>query len=336
MKNRMDREIATVIEHSGSDSACSMTELPLRALYFPLGFPLEIHTNSSAVLAAADQSWSLFQAKFSYPPLTLRLGVAADVTDSPDVPPPPVCCFQGNLLSNIADAYNFVISDLNAGFSFGWITRQTSESALYLRYHILEAAALSMISGLRVIALHAACVAPSGHGMLLCGDSGAGKSTLAFAGARTGWTYVSDDASYLPFDREDRMVVGNCHQVRLRDSSVKLFPELEGRPITPRAAGKPSIEISTAELSMLTTADSATIKSIIFLNRHEAKAPGLFPLHKERALSWFDQAPLRNRTSFLAREAAIHRLADSETFELRYSNLNWAVDRLQTLAIAGH
>jgi hypothetical protein len=338
MKNSMGSEIvrAMGVVSSEDDPVRSMTELPLRALYFPLGFALEIHTNSSAVLAAAEQSWRLFQPKFSYPPLVLRLGVTEEALDFSGALLTPVCCLQGNLLSNIADAHNFVISDLNAGFSFGWITQQTSETPLYLRYHILEAAALSMISALRVIALHAACVAPIGHGMLLCGDSGAGKSTLAFAGARSGWTFVSDDASYLPFDREDRMVVGNCHQIRLRDSSIQLFPELEGRHITPRAAGKPSIEIPTAELPELITEDAATVKSIIFLNRHNAEAPGLFPFRRETALSWFKKNPLKSGASYLAQDAAFHRLVDVEIFELRYSNLSWAVDRLQTLALTGH
>jgi hypothetical protein len=338
MKNSVDPEIVRLMEAvqpPESDPIRSMTELPLRALYFPLGFPLEIHTNSPAVLAAAERSWGLFQPKFSYSPLTLRLGVTENGPNSSDVLPEPVCRSQGNLLSNIADAHNFVISDLNAGFSFGWITQQTSENSLYLRYHILEAAALTMISALRVIALHAACVAPTGHGMLLCGDSGAGKSTLAFAGACAGWTFVSDDASYLPFDREDRMVVGNCHQVRLRDSSLQLFPELEGRPVTPRAAGKPSIEIPTAELPEVITADAATIKSIIFLNRGNGEAPGLFPFRREKALSWFKQFPLKSPVSYRAQEAAIHHLIGVEIFELRYTSLNWAVERLQTLTLTG-
>jgi hypothetical protein len=339
MKDNTDPEIVRAIEAiepPESDPVRLMPELPLRVVYFPLGFPLQIHTNSPAVLAAAQQSWGFFQPKFSYPPLILRLGVTENAGDSSGLPPAPVCRVQKNLLSNIADAHNFVISDLDAGFSFGWITQRTSENPLYLRYHLLEAAALCMISALRVTALHAACVAPIGHGMLLCGDSGAGKSTLAFAGARAGWTYISDDASYLLFDRRDRMVVGNCHQIRLRDSSVELFSELEGYPITPRAAGKPSIEIPTAELLTLVRADSTTIKSIIFLNRRNVKTPGLFPFCRSTALSWFRrQSPLKSSESYLAQEAAIHHLVDVDIFELRYTSLNWAVERLQTLADAG-
>jgi len=310
-------------------------KLPLRALHFPLGFPLEIATNSPAVLTAAQQSWGLFQPKFSCPPLVLRIGVTGNATDSPNIPPAPVCRIQKGLMSNIADANNFTISDLNAGFSFGWVTQQTAESSLYLRYHILETAALCMVSTLCAAPLHAACVAPFGYGMLLCGNSGAGKSSLAFAGARAGWTFVCDDASYLPFDRTDRMVLGNCHQVRLRDSGVQLFPELEGRPITPRATGKPSIEISTADLPELRTTESAIVKSIIFLNRRDAETPGLFPYSRETALSWFSQFPLKTTATYPAQEAAIRHLLDVEIFELRYTDLDWAIERLETLALTG-
>ena len=79
----MDSEMVRAmkaVEASEFDPVRSMTELPLRALFFPLGFPLEIHTNSPAVLAAAEQSWGLFQPKFSYPPLTLRLGVGENAS----------------------------------------------------------------------------------------------------------------------------------------------------------------------------------------------------------------------------------------------------------------
>lgn len=323
------------IEPAQYDDVLAKISLPLCGVFHPLGFPLEIHTNSPAVLAAAQQSWGLFQPRFSCAPLTLRIGVTENTADSPDLPAAPVCRIENNLLANVADARNFVVSDLNAGFSFGWVTQQTAESSVYLRYYILEATVLSMVAGLRAAPLHAACVAPFGHGMLLCGDSGAGKSSLAFAGARTGWTFVSDDASYLPFDRKNRIVVGNCHKIRLRDSGVQLFPELEGRPVTPRAAGKPSIEIPTADMPELLLANSATVEFIIFLNRRDVKAPGLVPFSRKAASPWFNQSLFSTTASYDAQKAALHHLLDVEILELRYTDLDWAIDRLETLALTG-
>jgi hypothetical protein len=320
-------------ESAGANSVFSNVALPLRGTFYPLGFPVEIQTNSASVLAAAEQSWRHFRPQFEHPPLFLELGVSEDESPMADLPPTPVCRVRGHLLTSVADGRNFITSDLDHGFAFGWVTRTTAESPLYLRYHFVETAILSMLSRLRATALHAACVAPYGRGMLLCGDSGAGKSSLAFAGARSGWTYISDDASYLPLDRDDRLVVGNSHQIRFRDAGVQLFPELEGRSITPRAQGKPSIEVSTLEFPELITADSACVEYVVFLNRRNAATPGLHPFPREAALHWFLQETLPLASD--AAEAAVRNLMGAEIFELRYTDLDWAVERLEQLALTG-
>jgi len=327
-------DIDTVPIIATEDPVLSNASLPFSITCFPLGFPVEIATNSPAVLAAARQSWGLFRPRFPHPPLKLRLGVSSDPDGSP-VPPEPVTRARGHLMSHVADAYNFVHCDLNTGFAFGWITPQTAESTPYLRYHILEAAVLCMVATLRATPLHAACVSVAGHGMLLCGDSGAGKSSLAFAGARAGWTFTCDDASSLPMDRDDRMVIGNCHQIRLRDSGVQLFPELEGRGITPRVTGKPSIEIPTSELSGFITSESAIVDFIVFLNRCDVEKPELVPLMRETARSWFNHVPYGTPAVHAAQQASIRNLLEVPTFELRYTDLDWAVERLNTLARTG-
>jgi hypothetical protein len=320
-------------ETAGANDVLSNVELPLCATFFPLGFPVEIATNSAAVLAAAEQSWRMFRPQFDHPPLRFELGVTEDKPTTADLPPAPVCRVRGNLLTTVADDRNFIVCDLKSGFAFGWVTRSAVESPLYLRYHFLETAVLAMLSMLRATALHAACVAPYGRGMLLCGDSGAGKSSLAFAGARSGWTYISDDSSYLPLGRHDRLVVGNSHQIRFRDSGVQLFPELEGRSITPRVTGKPSIEVSTLEFPELITSDSACVDYIVFLNRRNAATPGLHPFSGEAALRWFLEASLLSVGA--AAEAAVRNLVGIEVFELRYTDLDWAVERLEQLALTG-
>jgi hypothetical protein len=325
--------VPTVIPED--DPVLSNASLPLSITCFPLGFPVEIATNSAAVLAAARQSWGQFRQRFSYPPLKLRLGVNSDADASTSVPPAPITRARGHLMSHVADAYNFVHCDLNTGFAFGWITEQTAESNLYLRYFILEAAVLCMVAALRATPLHAACVSIDGQGMLLCGNSGAGKSSLAFAGARAGWTFTCDDASSLPLDRYDRMIIGNCHQIRLRDSGVELFPELKGHSITPRATGKPSIEILTSKLPGLITSESAIISSIVFLNRRNAHTPELVPFEREAAHLWLGPAPFGTSAMHAAQQASIRHLLEVPIFELRYKDLDWAIERLNTLARTG-
>jgi hypothetical protein len=309
--------------------------MPYRSTFFPLGFPVEIMSNSLDVLEAAEQSWGNFLHRFDTAPLIFRLGVTSHPQGIPSPPPAPLCRIQGHLISHIADQYNFVNCDLNTGFAFGWITEKTAKAALYLRYHILEAGALCMLAATRASALHAACVSSHGFGMLLCGDSGAGKSSLAFAGARAGWTFTSDDASYLLLDRDDPLIVGNCHQFRLRESGTLLFPELEGRPITPRAAGKPSLEIPTAELADISISESAQIRAIIFLNRREAMSPELVPFSKNQARAWFQQPQFIDIASAARHSAAIETLLNAPVYELRYTDLNCAIAWLNRLAQQG-
>lgn len=320
---------------SSADQVLSDAAMPYRQTFFPLGFPVEVITNCPDVLEAAAQSWSMFQSRFDTVPLTIKLGVTSNPDASSSLPPAPVCRVQGHLATHIADRYNFISCDLETGFSFGWVTEQTVMSPLYLRYHLLEAAALCMLAGTRVSALHSACVTVNGFGMLLSGDSGVGKSSLAFAGARSGWTFTSDDASYLLLNRNDHMVVGNCHQFRLRDSGALLFPELEGRSITPRAAGKPSLEIPSTELSGIRTSESAVIRAIVFLNRRDIATSELCPFPNDIARRWFHQFHFANTTSSAQQLSAVDHLLDLPVFELRYNDLDWAITRLNLLSQQG-
>jgi hypothetical protein len=334
IQNTSANTIISALEGTELNPVLSNVDLPLRATYFPLGFPVQIVTNSTHVIAAAEQSWRMFRPQFQLPPLVIELGVTEH--DEPSsLPPAPICRVREHLLTIVADARNFIACDLKRGYAFGWVTSPIAESPLYLRYHLLEASTLAMLDVLRGAALHAACVAPFGHGMLLCGDSGAGKSSLAFAGARAGWTYVSDDAAYLPLHLDDRTIVGNSHQIRFRDSGVQLFPELEGRPVTPRATGKPSIEVSTREFPEITTSGSARVDYIVYLNRRNAANLGLHPCSREAAFQSFYQSPLLSAADPISREIALRKLLEVDIYELRYTDLDWAVERLEQLAITG-
>jgi len=136
------------------------------------------------------------------------------------------------------------------------------------------------------------------------------------------------------YDR-DRLVIGNGHKIRFRSAGVELFPELDGRPITRRAAGKPSIEVPTTELPGLTTTDSAVAEYVVFLNRRAPGGDALLPLSKSSVLPWFTQFITAATRSRAAQEDTLERLLAVPIFELRYRNLDSAVERLYQLAATG-
>jgi hypothetical protein len=216
-----------------------------------------------------------------------------------------------------------------------WVTTAAVRHRDYFRYFFLESCAMGGISGRYATPIHGACVSLGGEGILLCGDSGAGKTTLCYACARAGWTYVTDDGSYLVHGRKDRLVVGNCGQLRFRSTAEALFPELRGREIMERAGvGKPSIELSTRETAQIVTSSAATVQRIVFLKRNvRTQELAAFPTAVARLFMM--QCVFCMAYAVPPHAEAIDNLLQVDAYELRYNDLNWAVKRLESLVREG-
>jgi len=157
----------------------------------------------------------------------------------------------------------------------------------------------------------------AGEALGLVGESGAGKSSLAYACARKGWEFLSDDSSALVRKRPGRIVVGNPHQMRFRESAIELFPELHTQRVTPRATGKMAIELATTTLKEIATATECQVDYIVFLNRREPARPGLSPLPREVAWPYFEQHMCFGEDEvYQAQQASIHELLTAKV-------INW-------------
>lgn len=299
-------------------------DLPLRATFFPMGFPLEVRTNAPEILEMSSRLWAEFTQQYEAPPAVSEVYVADGGAE--ECPPAPLYRYQRPLLVSIADPEHYTVIDLERCKTFTSITRASLAHRLYLEYFFL----MMPLSTLPARGMHAACVANNGRGVMLCGDSGAGKSTLSYACARAGWEYISDDGCLL-IDGPRRIVTGNCHQVRFRPAARELFPEISGRELTPRAGGKPSIELSIALMPQIRRRLQTRIDFIVFLNRREPGLARLAPYRKDVARIYLQQGLYASKKAERLHAKAVDHLLKASVFELRYSNLDWAIERLKIL-----
>lgn len=302
-------------------------------MFYPYGFPVRLRSNSTITLKAADRSWGTYRRRHDHAPLDIR--IALSESSSPPCVEPPVFKSQGHLLSIIADRENFASLDLSTGFAFGWATEATAQNQEYFRQCLLDVMVYPLLEVAHLITLHAACVMHRGRGVLLAGNSGAGKSSLAYACARRGWVFVSDDASAFLRNSVDAKVIGHPQKFRFREPVSNLFPEFSHLRSTIRAYGKPTIEVNTRTLKHFKIAEESPVDVIVFLNRaaYESGPPVLEPVSLEDAWNrlsfsvWAVQMP-----AFEERLAALQRLLAVPAYELRYSEFDPAIDLLESLA----
>jgi hypothetical protein len=303
-----------------------LPELTLVKMFYPYGFPMHVRTNAAEVLEMQERVWGSFAPQHETKAIVSEVYLTEG--KAPELPQSPTYRFVRPLATSIVDGGNYVLSDLERGHSYTVMTRGMIESRLYAEYFFMMAPLVTLPAK----TVHAACVALEGSGVMLCGDSGAGKSTLSYACARAGWEYISDDGTYL-LDCERRIVAGNSHQVRLRTSAADLFPEVQGLGPTPRAAGKPSIEFSTIPLQHVKRKASVRVDNIVFLNRTSGSPPALLPYRKDVARLYMNQSLFGTEEASRSHAGCIDQMLAANVYELRYTDLDWAIDRLRKLVL---
>jgi hypothetical protein len=317
-----------------TDPADPTTSLPFQADVFPFGFLVRIKSNHRSVIETAHESWCCFAYKFSAQPIELSFTVSKCRGGTP---PDAIFRAQNNLLIAVADAHNSAVCDLRSGFGFAHLTEVAVRDQAYLRYNFLEAMAYTLLDAQHVVAVHAACVAKNGNGFLLFGDSGAGKSSLAYACARRGWTYISDDCTFVPRRTPGRLAIGNPRMFRFRPAASSLFPEIQG-PVSLRN-GKPTIEIKSAALPSINTATECKVNQVIFLNRcvQENVTPALQPVSRAECWQRVSQQNAWPAELCIQRERqdALKTLLGARAMQLNYTHWTQAVDVLERVTHFG-
>lgn len=316
--------------------------LPLEVRLFPLGFPLTLKTNSPEVVAAGREGMGEFEAAFDTAPIELRVAVEGDAAEPVWMSPEgPAFRAQGHLLALVLGPGNFVMCDLERGLGFGRLSPGVARNHLYAGFHFLECAAYVCLCQRYLTPIHAACVARGGRGALLVGGPGAGKSSLAWACARAGLTFVSDDATWLlrdgvrPADgvqADGPTLIGRPQRMRFRPETVQLIPELAQARRLETVIGKHSFEIRTAETPGFTTARRCRPGPVIFLERNENGAAEVRAVGADETRRRLAEASsLYEPRVWREQEASREQLARDGGLALRYSSLGGAAEQILKL-----
>ncbi len=321
--------IDAVAKELANDPVLSAFELPLHRTFFPLGYPLALETNSPDVILAAEASWGAMERMFDRAPVRLCLGVAEGEPEAPA--PLAVIRAREHLMSIVAGSGNFMQCDFDQGFAFGWVTPRTAANHAVLRHQFLAPGGLGMAQQRAFAPIHGALVMRQGTGVMLCGDSLAGKSTLAYACARSGWTYVSDDGAFLVRGLADRYAVGDPHSIRFRPDARELFPELALHVPTLRPNGKIALEICTRHLGIL-TAPGCPVDHVVFLDREHGGTASVHRYPVDRALDYWAQYTRLGTAAVRTAQRRCHRLLlQASLWKMQYSRLHDAVSLLERL-----
>ena len=298
-----------------------------------MGFPTELRTNSSEIVRLFGERWGMCLTATcdGVDPQTFMLWMQR----LPGVPTDTVISHYAAAADGVVDAHNYSIGDLARNHIYVSVSRTTLRSS-FLSEELFLGAPGNCVATRYATPIHAGCVSLDGHGMLLCGDSGAGKSTLSYACAQAGWTFTSDDGSYVSNDGNELIATGDHHQVRFRPSAEEIFPEIKGLEVSRRAAGKPSIELPMIPMSNISCSQTAQLRFIVFLNRQAGGQHELLPYSKDVARYSMMQTVYGLPETRAKQYATIERLLALDVFELRYNELDWAIQRLQKLVREGH
>ena len=103
-------------------------QLSLKRTFHPMGYAVEIRSNSADVLAAAEKLWSRYPVLSPAEPIRIRVIAGTTRSSSSRDPRPPRG--EGHLFSIAHGVDDFALADLSAGFAFASLSVLTKSSTV--------------------------------------------------------------------------------------------------------------------------------------------------------------------------------------------------------------
>src|SRR5258708_3882562 len=204
------------------------TALPLQTDLLIAGAHCAFATNSEQILASVDRWRCPSRARSNH---TFEMNVFLDPSLPSNRDVKTQTHFRGlhHLVFATIGSHELFVFDLSRKQVAGAVSQGSASEPTFWNSHWLPITVGLMGTTVGVIPLHSACLDLDGKALLIAGVSGAGKSTLSVALARSGFSLVSDDWTYISQEADGLTAHGINAPVKLLPDAIQHFPELCGR-----------------------------------------------------------------------------------------------------------
>jgi hypothetical protein len=261
----------------------SQESLPLGARFFAAGSVWDVRSNSHEILQAMretfDQVGSRQQAD-----LHLRFHVDFTVNNAPCWSKPHFRALDHLYYATYGPCDSMLMDQLSRRV-IGSFSPAVAHDLGYWKQTVLPVLLGIVSASIGVTPVHCACVVKGGSGLLLGGESGAGKSTLALSLSQNGFSYLSDDCTYLSRTGTGMRAWGLPTPMKLLPDAVTYFPELVSLDPVLSLNGEWAFKVDPTEISNVERCLSCAPRWLVFLERKVESPPVIKPLSSWEAAS---------------------------------------------------
>jgi hypothetical protein len=257
--------------------------LPLGARFFVAGSIWDLRSNSGEILQAMQETFDPVDGE-RQADLHLRFHVDFAVPHAPRWPTPYFRALDHLYYASYGPCDSMLVDQIGRRV-IGSFSPAAARDLRHWKQTVLPVLLGIVSASIGVTPVHCACVVKGGSGLLLGGESGAGKSTLALSLSRNGFSYLSDDCTYLSRAGAGVRAWGLPTPVKLLPDAVSYFPELVSLDPVLSLNGEWALSVDPTEISNVERCLSCSPRWLVFLERTGDSPPVVKPLSSGEAAS---------------------------------------------------
>ena len=215
---------------------------------------------------------------------------------------------------------NRLLLDLRRREAVGVVCSNTARDNSFWQHTFLPIVIGTLGATIGLLALHCACLDLAGEGLLIAGGAGAGKSTLATALVDEGFSFLSDEWTYVLAQDGELTVHTLGNPAKLLPDAVRFFPELRQQQLHTAMNGELSYAVDIPLWRGIPPKHRSFPKWLFFLRRTSVAGCRFTPCEPDFGVSFFEQSmerlPEELQDARAQRSAMIRRLCTTKSWIL--------------------